>query len=132
MGIHRVVENQKEQVFKYLYAQGFKSPNYSHNPPDVYIQTNSDVVEVMYAGYAHDLHTFYLQFATRFDEGDDGQQLFREFLDHIGTEYNFVMCAIENGNLPPLFRCLKTGFKIIGTRTTTDGIVLVEMIKKMR
>ena len=127
------IAKHKQKVFEELYLRGFGFQNTSHTPQHVMIQTDTnDKPCILYAGYEHDKATWYLQFSTRFVAGDDTHKLFGEWLIHMSNKYKAVMCAVENTNLPPLMRCLKSGFKIIGTRTTLNGVVLVEMIKELK
>lgn len=126
------ITKHKHEVFSKLFLKGFGFENTSHNPQSVMIQTDkNNKPSIMYAGYEHDNATWYLQFSTRFVPGDDTQEMFDEWLNHMSSRYKLIMCAIENNNMPPLMRCLKSGFIIVGTRTTLNGEVLVEMIKTL-
>lgn len=128
--IHKI-EKDKEEVFRYLYSKGFNEINTSHNPPDVYTQSenNSGKIIGMYAGYAHDKYTWYLQFSARFGAGTNSQKYFNEFIQAILKDYRYVMCAIENTNMAALMRVLRTGFRVIGVRQPLNNpIILVELV----
>lgn len=126
------VRDNKQVVFRKLFERSFGYENTTHTPAEVYVQTNEDGLPcVMYAGHPHDNNTWYLQFAARFAGRGDGQELFLEFHQFMGKKYTYMLNAVENINYPALFRCLKTGFIINGTRTTTTGKILVEMIKEL-
>jgi hypothetical protein len=125
------VRDNKQVVFQKLFERSFDYRNTTHTPAEVYVQTNeSGRPCVMYAGHPHDNYTWYLQFAARFDGQGDGAELFDEFHRFMGQKYKYMLNAVENNNYPALYRCLKSGYIIIGTRTTTTGKILVELIKE--
>lgn len=130
--IKEVTGKNKGDIFQRLYKVGFGEYNTTHNPSDVFLQVDDKdgTILAMYAGYEHDKQTWYLQFACKFLENTDSPYWFGvELVNFIAQKYRYIMCSIENTNMPPLMRVLKSGFKIIGTRKPIhDNTLLVEFI----
>lgn len=115
-----------------LYAEIFKELDPVQMPAFVYLGFENDKYVGFVSGYNHNLNTVYIQYAgfVKQFRGYKAPKLFKEVVDFIHQEYQFIMILIENNNIPAIKVALFGGFKIVGIRMATDKNLYVEFLKE--
>lgn len=131
-----VPEEKRMETFNSIYERVYGEPNEVYLPPIVILELDDKTHQILalYAGGLHDVATFYLEHAmktvTQKEYPHDSAVHFYEAIMFIQKTFQirYITCLIERTNLPPLIRCLKSGFIIQGTKVNPAGIFYVGMI----
>ncbi|MBD2731124.1 hypothetical protein H6G96_33620 [Nostoc sp. FACHB-892] len=81
--------------------------------------------------YEHNSEQIYIQFGGALPKFRNSPLIYKAYdqaIKQLLSQYSYLLTFVENNNIAMLKLALKTGWKIIGTRMTTDGRLLVELI----
>ncbi len=117
--------------YRDLYTRAFPEYDEAQVPSRVLLGIDGDRVLGFLSGHLHDRHTFYVQhigFCVPQLEGRwelylGGLQALHQY------GYRYLLGAIDASNTRALVWGLESGFRIIGTRQATSGVLYVEVIR---
>lgn len=134
MLIQKIPIQQLTIDYKGLYEEIFSEADVFQSPAFAYIAFEKDKYVGFLSGYNHNLSTVYLQYAgfAKHFRGYRAAKLFKEVVDFIHEEYQFIMIWIRNDNIPALKVALSAGFEIIGIRMATDKSLYVELLRRLQ
>ncbi|RQW92651.1 MAG: hypothetical protein EHM79_00410 [Geobacter sp.] len=121
----------KEEYFE-LYKEVFKENDLYQSPAFVYVGYEDNKVVGFMSGYNHNAYTVYIQYAGATEQfrGYKVLNFFKEAIEFIHREYEFIMIWIRNDNIPALKIALSNNFRIIGTRMATDRNLYIELLRR--
>jgi len=130
--VQPVTLTQAQEFYPDLFYRIFGFHDPVHAPGVVYVATRDEAPIGLLAGYVHNLETFYIQYAGVLPQTSH-QAMWRcllSVLQQVPTQYAYLLTMIEHTNAAALRLALKAGFRIVGTRTYPDGIVMVELLQR--
>jgi len=113
-----------------LYEEIFDDVGVGNLPTYVYIGFVGREYIGFMAGYLHKVGCIYMQNGGFVDKykGYNVPKLFREIIDFVQKEYEYIIFRTENTNISMIKVALNAGFLIVGTRL--DGVLFVELMKE--
>lgn len=121
-----------KEIYPLIYKSVFKEyTNTGNFPMYVYLGKDDGTFCGFLSGYTHNQNTWYLQragFTTDKQGRTSTLRMTREVIAILHKDWKYIMSVVANTDFPALKMLLKVGFKIIGTRVDTGGVLWVEMI----
>lgn len=119
-------------AYRDLYLRAFPAYDERQAPTRVLAGVDGDRVLGFVAGYPHTQDTFYIQhigfcttdLADRFATYVGGLEALHQY------GWRYLLGAIDARNPKAITWALKSGFRIIGTRQSTDGALFVEVLRE--
>ena len=119
--------------FNEIFSEGFGEYN-GELPQSLFIIFDDEKRVAFCSVYVHSKGNLYLQYIAPAKDTESGKK-YKYYIETLnalhGLGFPYIMGAIDNGNKIALMWALRSGFKIIGTRLATNGILYIEVLRKM-
>jgi hypothetical protein len=126
------VEIPAEEYVK-IFAEAFGEYDESHLPHHIFYIYEDDKRIAFCSVYGHGMGTLYLQTIGFTNSTQKRYNYYKETIRQLhALGFPFILGAISNVNTPALMWALMSGFKIIGTRTASNGEIFVEILREQK
>ena len=119
-----------EKVYRRYFEEAFGLYDETHIPCNIIIISDDDVIIGFASWYVHNVVTIYLQCIGFVNNARKKYSYFCEVIRYMENKGVAIMGTIYNNSKVALIWALRYGFNIVGTRTLSNGKILVEIIKE--